>query len=311
MKKTSFFALLFVSSLLSAQSKNVHLHLNHLLNGEALEYMKTAKSSNNYYFKVELLRYYISNIVLTHDGGKTDTIKNKWILVDPSLNNEYDLGNLNLNNIENITFGLGIDKAHNHLDPTLYPEKHPLGLQEPSMHWGWAAGYRFITFEGYAGASEADVVTNFQIHTLDDKNYTTVNLPIQVNGQGDKATITLDAEYANLLKGIKATTGPINHGAAGEAAVQMKNMATSVFTPAKTTGMEEIVFSNLKLYPNPATDVLTLENTENQTIRIINALGQVVLFFPAIEPKTINVAALPSGVYFVRAGKELGRFLKK
>jgi Secretion system C-terminal sorting domain len=302
---------LFSTQLLFAQSKNVSLHLNHLLNGEPLEYMKTVKSSNNYYFKVELLRYYISNIILTHDGGKIDTLKEKWVLVDPSLNNTYSLGSFNFNNIENIAFGLGIDKAHNHLDPTVYLDKHPLGLQEPSMHWGWAAGYRFITFEGYAGASEAAVTTNFQIHTLGDQNYTMVNLPIQANGEGDKLTVSLDAEYANLLKDIKATTGPINHGAAGEAALRMKNMATAVFTPSKITGTEDLHFSNLKLFPNPAHDVLTIENTENQAIRIVNALGQVVLYFPVMEQNTVNIAALPSGIYFVRVGKELVRFLKK
>ncbi len=313
MKKKYFFltTLLLVSSLLVAQSKNVHLHLNHLLNGAPLEYMKTVKSPSNYYVKVELLRYYLSNIVLTHDGGKTDTLTEKWILVDPSVNNDYDLGNFDFTNIESIELGLGIEKTYNHLDPTTYPEKHPLGLQEPSMHWGWAAGYRFITFEGYAGATEQNVTTNFQLHTLDDKNYKTVKIPIQASGQGDKRMIVLDADYANLLNGIKATAGPINHGAAGEAAVQMKNLATSVFTPAKITSVEALPFSTITLFPNPANDILTLENTENEALYLLNILGQQVLSFPANHSKTLDISSLASGFYFVSNGKTTMPFLKK
>ncbi len=313
MKKIHFFfiALLFVTSLLSAQTKNVHLHLNHLLNGLPMEYMKTTPASSNYYFKIELLRYYISNIIITHDEGKADTLKEQWILVNPSINNDYDLGYFNFSKIESIELGLGIDKAHNHLDPTLYPEKHPLALQEPSMHWGWAAGYRFITFEGYAGATEADVTTNFQIHTLDDKNYKTVKLPITALPQGEKWVISLDAEYAKLLDDIKATTGPINHGAAGEAAVQMKNLATKVFSPAKITDTEEVLLSKTTLFPNPADTFLTLESEQNQALYIINALGQVVLTFPATHGTTLNISSLASGFYLVSNGKTMARFLKK
>jgi hypothetical protein len=317
MKKSLLFLVfvLLVSANLSAQGKKVYLNINHLLNGSKLEYMKAVKSPNTpYYFKVELLRYYLSEIKITHDGGKIDVAKDIWILANPAKGYKYDLGTFDVKNIEAIELGLGVDEAHNHLDPTKYETKHPLAMQSPSMHWGWSSGYRFITFEGYAGANEATANINFQIHTLDDVNYKTVKIPTGATAEGSDLVITLNAEYSNLLKNIDATSGSISHGSTGDAATQMVNLATSVFTAAKTTGTQDVSALPIAVYPNPAKSQVvihaSMQNVESQEVVITNMIGQTVL--KAVKnTETLNLPlSLSAGNYMISIlenGKTVGR----
>ncbi len=316
MKKISTFiiCLLFVSISLFAQGKKVYLNINHLLNGNKLEYMKAVKSPGTYYFNVELLRYYVSEIKITHDGGKIDLAKDVWILANPAKGSKYELGTFDVTNVEAIELGLGVDKAHNHLDPTTYELKHPLAMQTPSMHWGWSSGYRFITFEGYAGATAATANINFQIHTLDDVNYKTVKINTTATTDGADLIINLDAEYSNLLKNINATTGSISHGSTGDAATQMKNLATTVFSAAKVTGVQDVNLVNITVYPNPTQRQVAInapmQNAVNQEVVITNLLGQTIL--RALKnSETLNLPlALSAGNYMIAIlenGKIIGR----
>jgi hypothetical protein len=66
----------------------------------------------------------------------------------------------------------------------------------------------------------------------------------------------------------------------------------------------------IKIYPNPATDVLTIENTEGKDIEIVNVLGQVVLSEKNIRHSSFTIHHLEKGVYFVKTGGEVVRFVK-
>src|SRR5208283_5878007 len=59
-----------------------------------------------------------------------------------------------------------------------------------------------------------------------------------------------------------------------------------------------------KVYPNPATDKMTIEIAEDQAPRrlsMMNLNGEEVLTRSLIKPKTqIDISNLPSDVYFVR-----------
>jgi hypothetical protein len=76
---------------------------------------------------------------------------------------------------------------------------------------------------------------------------------------------------------------------------------------------------NITVYPNPATDKITIESSANQTksqLTILNLNGQQVFTCQISEPKTqIDITNLPSGVYFVRLTNdktvEVGKFIKQ
>jgi len=61
--------------------------------------------------------------------------------------------------------------------------------------------------------------------------------------------------------------------------------------------------SNLKLYPNPVSDELTIEiesNSENFDFKIINATGQTVFNGNVIDKITVQTGSFAPGVYLVR-----------
>ena len=68
----------------------------------------------------------------------------------------------------------------------------------------------------------------------------------------------------------------------------------------------------VSIYPNPATNTITIENPEGAVIEITNIQGQVVKTLASTSSKTnIDVSTFPSGVYFVKVKTEIGIEVKK
>ena len=286
---------------ISAQNKSVSLNINHLLNGTQFSTIFPAIAPGGYYFRVSSLRYYLSKIRIKHDGGKIDDVTGLYILVNPLVNNEYILGNFDVTNVEAIELGIGIDSATNHLDPTKYPAGDPLAMQDPTMHWGWA-GYRFIAFDGQAGASNSSTQTSFELHALEDILYSSVTVPAKGTMVNGNLVIHLDAEYSKLLTNIEANEGVISHGSTGAAATLMNNMVTSVFTPSATSTVQEVSPSPLTISPNPATHSLTISGvtpSNHSFLTITDMLGQVVLRRDVQETAFSLPIELAIGTYIV------------
>jgi hypothetical protein len=55
---------------------------------------------------------------------------------------------------------------------------------------------------------------------------------------------------------------------------------------------------HLFVYPNPATDFIIINNSENKDWTIINALGQLVIDKPKSNNR-INITNLPNGLYYL------------
>lgn len=65
-------------------------------------------------------------------------------------------------------------------------------------------------------------------------------------------------------------------------------------------GQEEFYEEGLQLYPNPATDLVTITPTEKRTYQVYDLMGNAVLKGSlSHENHTIDVASLPSGCYLV------------
>ena len=94
-----------------------------------------------------LLKYYISNVVLTKADGSTYTSPNSYYLIDPE-NNEIEINNVPTGEYNGFSFIVGVDSTAN-----------CSGLQEgalsPSngMFWSWSTGYIFVRIEGKSNKS--------------------------------------------------------------------------------------------------------------------------------------------------------------
>ena len=68
-------------------------------------------------------------------------------------------------------------------------------------------------------------------------------------------------------------------------------------------GIRELQSSEISLYPNPATDKITVKTsgiTGGGNLAIVNIEGQRLITRQITQPKTqVDISSLPSGVYFV------------
>ncbi len=77
---------------------------------------------------------------------------------------------------------------------------------------------------------------------------------------------------------------------------------------SKTISLVRLVVKNLKIYPTPATDYLSVETDETGNFSIINLLGQTMMHSQITN--SVDISTLPSAVYFFRVGQEQIKFLK-
>ena len=57
--------------------------------------------------------------------------------------------------------------------------------------------------------------------------------------------------------------------------------------------------ARMTVYPNPASDMITIELKDASNVRVYNVLGQVMDSFKVNGRHTLNVASYKPGVYFV------------
>lgn len=250
-----------ITFFLAAYSQtDVYLKINHKLDGNPFAYNQTATTSGSAQYQLNRLEYYIAEITLTHDNGQVTVIPNKWMLVDASITTNELLGNLNITNLQSISFGIGVESTVNHNDPNAYASTHPLAPKSPSMHWGWSAGYRFVALEGNTGTNFSQV---FQIHALGDRNYQTQTHTTSGYYQNGDLIIELDAEYNRALDAITVNSNLLYHGELGEAAILLSNFQSAVFTQS-TVGLNEpnndIV--SFGVSPNPSTGEVSISTDD-------------------------------------------------
>ena len=93
----------------------------------------------------------------------------------------------------------------------------------------------------------------------------------------------------------------------------------TVMDYAAPAGIIELKSSQISIYPNPATDKITIETSATQgqsQLSVMNLNGEEVLTRSLIKPKTqIDISNLPIGIYFVRLSNdktvEVGKFVKQ
>jgi hypothetical protein len=136
-------------------------------------------------------------------------------------------------------------------------------------------------------------------------------------------TVDIEVEYGTDLSSLIATF-TLSPGATAYigSVLQQSGVTTNDFTNPVTyniiaedgvTNQDWIVtvsinnlvenkdINKLNIYPNPASDIVIIENAENSKISIINMLGQVVFSQTLINNNIkLNVSQIPNGTYLIR-----------
>lgn len=193
---------------------NVNLKLNHYWNGEVFNYGQNYTDHDGRAVNITRVQYYLSDFDLTHDGAQTTNLPSTYILASGNIT-DYSLGTATLTNLEAIDFDLGIDNATNHLDPSAYTSPDPLAIQNPSMHWGWSAGYRFLVIEGKVDSDDDGTPDkSFQFHVVADDSYLTSVTAVNTAGteNGTDLDINVDVNIADWVYNVNLITAGLNHG---------------------------------------------------------------------------------------------------
>jgi hypothetical protein len=295
---------LLASTLLPSQTE-VRLHIAPRLGDQPFALNTAIPTTDGVAYIITRLQYYVSEISIVHDGGQVTEVPDLWLLVDPAIDSVYGLGSLDVQNVEGLTFHLGVDSAHNHTDPASYPTGHPLAPKNPSMHWGWAAGYRFLAFEGQSGTGGL-FIDLVEFHSIGDELYRAVHLPATAQSDGNSLTIRIRADYARLLNDLDVSGGVVAHGALGPIIKVTNNLQNEVFSSALSPVHAPAFSGSFELMPNPAPGGLLraachLPAGADYALTVSDARGQMLLRRPVAAGTTgfVLEERLRPGFYLV------------
>jgi hypothetical protein len=160
---------------------NLKLEFDNIYGDADFAFNTEYTNSNGEKIKVNNAIYIVSNIVLTKEDGSTYSIpKNEsYFFVNEAnaASTIINLPNIPAGNYTKIKFGIGVDQEqfNSGVDGqgTMWSDAQALG-----MTWTWAAGYKFIKFEGTV-TTNTQTDANYRVHTGktgDVYNYSEVNL---------------------------------------------------------------------------------------------------------------------------------------
>ncbi|WP_347373950.1 MbnP family protein [Aequorivita sp. Q41] len=181
------------------------------------------EKSNGESYKLETLKYLISNIALTDSNGKTfmyPTEDNVFIIDEAKGNNAGEiwvtLDNVDAADYTSISFGVGIDQARYELGADGQGDFLQLAEDE-GMLWSWATGYRFTRFDGtFSSSTVTDQALNIHMGSVGTSldNYRAVSLPFpnsvrvrttaepQIHIKADIAKVFDGATSVNFMDGF-------------------------------------------------------------------------------------------------------------
>lgn len=304
----SIIAFTFVAALTNAQV-NTELRIYHMLGNQAFQLNTTAQNNLTQDFQVARLQYYVSNFSVVHDGGLETVISSDTIALMNAADGIFstiELGSLNITSVEAVKFHIGVPQPTNNGDPSLYGPEHPLAPTSPSMHWGWASGYRFLAYEGTGGMNFSQM---FQMHGLGNNNYFQTTVPATGEMVNGSLVIALDADYARGVDDINVANGVIAHGVDQEDLTALENFRDYVFSQSSqdlTASINEETAVAWSIYPNPtSTGTTSIQVNDNSVdaIRVTNALGQDVAF-EEVNSTSMSIELKESGIYFVSLLKD-------
>lgn len=292
---------LLLPAVFGAYAGDVALVIDHRMQGQKLRSGEVYAMGNaTWYFKPRFLKYYLAEITVVHDGGKRTPLSNVYVLVDALGQDRYVLGSYAVSQVEALEFHVGVDRLVNHQDPTIYPPEHPLALKNPTMHWGWAAGYRFLAVEGSAGTSRDVVAADVQVHTVGNELYRKITLPVRSTQTPAGVDIQLTAEYSALFNNLDVAFGLIFHGLGEETITMSDNMATRVFS-SPLTGVDDIGNTRpLSVWPLPTSGSVRVVSDLEAPVRAILVDGfgsSSELSVNGSTHNTWDLSAVAAGTY--------------
>ena len=134
------------------------------------------------------------------------------------------------------------------------------------------------------------------------------------DGEDSNAPVLATLSGSNLPEELTSSNGSMFIEFLTDPAIRRSGWRAT-YTSEEILGFDEVLPPGIKLYPNPVSDILTIENTQSQEISLTvsDMLGRQLL--QTSELKTgrniIEISSFPSGMYFVNFHGTQERFIYK
>ncbi len=146
----------------------------------------------------------LTQITLVSSDGKVLSLPgvDAYIDIDAKLNTLH-VPDVPPGDYRRIRFNVGVERARNHADPSVFPARHPLNPMVNGLHWDWKGGYVFLALEGRyeLGGSTPGRLGGFVFHVANDQNLMQVdaalNAPALQDAKGQ--TLALELNIATLM----------------------------------------------------------------------------------------------------------------
>ena len=309
--------LLFILSSFSFTfaQKNVFLSLAPKFGNQDFQLLQNYTGNDGIAVKIEHFNYYLSDVQLFHDNGQSTYLQTAIWLVTPNNFNIY-LGYLDVNQIDSISFMIGVPKRYNTQSGTLaqdistYPETHPLSFQMPSMYWGWSFGYMHMIVGGKADSNNDNIPNSyFELHNLGNNNQQMVSLPVIQTNLTNQTDLHLNCHVDRWLNNISLANVGILHEETGLNLTIMQNvLSQDVFTLDATAGLSNITSDLFKLTQN--NHEIFIEGLQNNLLKSIECLDSQGRIFVAQtfekDNISINTSTFPKGLYLFKISTQKG-----
>lgn len=304
------------TALLAAQPRTVKLMIDHSTNDDNYQDLRHFEIWDGKVAYMDNLLYYIHDVKIVTDSGDTMGIPGQHFMVDAANQVDYELGTFDADSAVQVLFQWGVSADKNHEDPSQYPLDHPLAHQNPTMHWGWNTGYRFLRADGVVDSNDDnDPDMAFEYHMVGDQFRGPINTDCVslINDDGE-LEVWITAHYEHLFNLVDIIGETVIHGWTRPIPTISDNLKSApvfdVFdgrAPTPPVGVNDPEQQlSFNLWPNPAPEgMVNLTFSEvpsvDGTITIYDMTGKATaqILFPSTH-KTISLPQLNPGLYMVR-----------
>lgn len=192
-------------------------YLNFLLdfnvNGEPLEFNKEYEINGT---KMTFIatNFYMGGIKFTQANGDVINLSNQYLLA--GLKNGGSINEpLAISNISRVQFFIGVDSITNMMsenDFTSRPSTDPLGMQDPSMHWSWNTGYRFLRVDGKSDTDgDGTPETPVEYHLGNNNMLKNIDMSTNVTMVAGENDMYIGFDMAKFFTGVDVSTELVTH----------------------------------------------------------------------------------------------------
>lgn len=191
----------------------LQFNLDFNVDGESLQF-DSEYQINGTTMTFSAVNYYMGGIKLTQANGDVVDLSAQYLLAGLGagavVNEPVDISN-----ISNVQFFVGVDSITNAMtesDFTNRPAGDPLGMQNPSMHWSWSTGYRFLRVDGQSDTDgDGTPETPVEYHLGSNSMLKNINISTNKEIVPGNNQVIFGFDLAQFLAGVDVTTELATH----------------------------------------------------------------------------------------------------